>query len=251
MQRFQSYKFELRPTGPQQRQMRRIAGCCRFVFNGALAIQMRRRDLGVAPMDYAALNRQLTQWRRQPETIWLADVPLECLQQSLRNLERAFARYLRSQSQYPVYKRRGRSDSFYHKSNEIRLDQTASRVHLPKLGWVRYRNSRAVLGRIASVTISAAGERWFVSTLAGREVEPQVAHRPAIGIDMGVVRFATLSDWHDLYAAQQFQASREGTGCGPTFLEPKSQVQQQLEKGEKASPTHPHPDRQCAPRLPA
>jgi putative transposase len=123
MQRFQSYKFELRPTGPQQRQMRRIASCCRFVFNGALAVQMKRRDLGIAPLDYAALNSQLAQWRRRPESTWLADVPIECPQQSLRNLERAFARYHRSQSQYPVYKRRGGSDSFYYaKSNEIRID---------------------------------------------------------------------------------------------------------------------------------
>ena len=195
MLRFQSYKFELRPTGTQQIQMRRIAGCCRFVFNRALAIQIERRDQRAAPLDNAALNQQLAQWRRQPESAWLADVPAECLQRSLRNLEGAFARYRSSQSQYPTFKRRGRSDSFYYaKSNEVRVDQPHSRLLLPSLGWIRYRNSRAVPGRIASITISAAGNRWFVSILTGREVAPQVARGPAVGIDMGVVRFATLSN---------------------------------------------------------
>jgi len=190
MQRFQSYKFELRPTGNQQRQMRRIAGCCRFVFNGALAIQMKRRDQGVAPLDSAALSLLLAQWRRQPESPWLADVPIGCLQQSLRNLDRAYARY-----HNPVFKKRRRSDSFYYaKSNDIRIDQANSRLVLSKLGWIRYRNSREMLGRIVSVTISVAAERWFVSFLTGREVAPQIAQGPAVGIDMGVVRFATLSN---------------------------------------------------------
>ena len=39
MKRFQGFKFELRPNGEQQRQMRRFAGACRVVFNEALALQ--------------------------------------------------------------------------------------------------------------------------------------------------------------------------------------------------------------------
>ena len=36
MQRLQAFKYELMPNGEQRRQMRRFAGCCRFVFNKAL-----------------------------------------------------------------------------------------------------------------------------------------------------------------------------------------------------------------------
>jgi len=39
MERLQAFKFELMPTGEQQRDMRRFAGSCRFVFNKALAMQ--------------------------------------------------------------------------------------------------------------------------------------------------------------------------------------------------------------------
>jgi hypothetical protein len=140
---------------------------------------------------------------------------------------------------------------YYAKSKEIRIDQIASRLLLPKLGWIRYRNSRPMLGRLASVTITAAGERWFVSVLAGREVEPQAARGPAIGIDMGVVRFATLSDGTVYTPLNSFRRHEKALAVAPTFLEPKNQVQQQLEKGEKSGPTHPHTNRQCAPQLPA
>jgi putative transposase len=42
MKRRQTYKYELRPNSQQQRQMRRFAGSCRFVFNKTLALQNER-----------------------------------------------------------------------------------------------------------------------------------------------------------------------------------------------------------------
>ena len=77
------------------------------------------------------------------------------------------------------------------------LEQNNNRIWLPRLGWVRYRNSREVLGAVKNVTVSLAGGRWLVSIQTEREVEAPVhRHRSAtaVGIDMGVVRLATLSD---------------------------------------------------------
>jgi putative transposase len=195
MQRYQSYKFKLRPNGRQQSQARRIAGCCRFVFNQALAIQIQRRDQGEAELDFAALAQRLAQWRRYPESIWLADAPIGTQQQALRNLERAYARYRSHQAQFPTFKKRGRSDGFrYSDPGALKLDQANSRILLPSLGWLRYRNSRNVLGQVRNVTVSSSGKEWFAAILTEREVEPPVARGPAVGVDMGIVRFATLSD---------------------------------------------------------
>jgi putative transposase len=193
--RYQSYKFELRPTGDQIRWMRRIAGCCRFVFNLALATQKQRLEQGLTELDSVALCAQLAEWRRRPDSLWLADVPFGCLQQSIRNLESAYARFYNSQNRSPTFKKRGRSDGFrVSDRNKIKIDQKNGRLLLPKLGWVRYRNSRKMLGRLTNVTVSASGDKWFASILMGREVQAPIASGPAVGIDMGVVRFATLSD---------------------------------------------------------
>ncbi|MCR1097270.1 helix-turn-helix domain-containing protein, partial [Escherichia coli] len=35
VKRLQAFKFQLRPGGQQEREMRRFAGACRFVFNRA------------------------------------------------------------------------------------------------------------------------------------------------------------------------------------------------------------------------
>ncbi|MFC3331020.1 RNA-guided endonuclease InsQ/TnpB family protein [Paenalcaligenes hominis] len=75
------------------------------------------------------------------------------------------------------------------------LDQENSRIFLPKLGWVRYRNSREVLGTVKNVTVSHKAGKWFISIQTERDVEQPVPQgTSAVGIDMGVARFATLSD---------------------------------------------------------
>jgi putative transposase len=195
MQRLQAFKYELMPTGEQQRQMRRFAGSCRFVFNKALALQKERYEQGEKKLGYAGLCKLLTEWRNGPETPWLADAPVHPLQQALKDLERAYANFFAKRADFPRFKKKGQSDSFrYPDPKQIKLDQANSRIFLPKLGWLRYRNSRKVLGEVKNVTVSASGGKWFVSIQTEREVEQPIPNGGAVGIDMGIARFATLSD---------------------------------------------------------
>lgn len=76
----------------------------------------------------------------------------------------------------------------------MKLEQGNNRLFLPKLGWLRYRNSRTVEGEIKNVTVSQVCGKWYVSIQTEREVEIAVHQGDAIGIDMGIARFATLSD---------------------------------------------------------
>jgi len=70
-----------------------------------------------------------------------------------------------------------------------------ARIFLPKLGWMRLRLSREVLGTIKNATVSLNAGKWYVSIQTEREVaQPVPAASTAIGIDMGITRFATLSD---------------------------------------------------------
>ncbi len=57
MQRLQAFKYELMPTGDQQRDMRRFAGSCRFVFNQALALQKANHAAGGPFIGYVAMAR--------------------------------------------------------------------------------------------------------------------------------------------------------------------------------------------------
>ncbi len=196
MQRLQAFKYELMPTGEQQRDMRRFAGSCRFVFNKALALQKENYEAGGKFIGYVAMAKRLTEWRNGTETPWLKDSPVHPLQHALKALERAYKNFFGKRAAYPCFKKKGQRDSFrYPDSKQIKLDQTNGRIFLPKLGWLRYRNCRDVLGKVKNATVCRSGGKWFVSVQTEREVEQPVPQATsAIGIDMGITRFATLSN---------------------------------------------------------
>jgi putative transposase len=155
--------------------MRRFAGSCRFVFNKALALQSERHAQGEKKLGYAGL-KALTEWKAQPETLWLSDTPSQTLQQSLKNLERAYKNFFDKRADFPRFKKKGQSDSFRYPQG-IKLDQSNNRICLPKLGWIRYRNSRDVPGTVKNATVGYSCGKWFVSIQTEREVEQPASWR--------------------------------------------------------------------------
>jgi putative transposase len=196
MEQLQAYQFELRPSGAQRRLMRRFAGSCRYVYNRALALQQERYERRERKLGYAGLCRQLTAWRHDPATHWLAEAPVHPLQQALKNLVGAYRNFFEKRAASPRFKKRGFADSFrYPDLKEFRLDAPNRRIFLPKLGWIRVRWSRHVRGTPRNVTVASKAGRWWVSIQTRRTVSAPVhPSSTAIGIDVGVVRFATLSD---------------------------------------------------------
>jgi putative transposase len=191
MQRLQAFNYELMPPGDQQRDMRRFAGSCRFVFNKALALQKTNHEAGNKFIRYVEMANLLPAWK--VEFPWLKDAPSQALQHAIKNLDRAFTNFFEKRAAFPRFKKRGFGDNIRFPQG-FDLDQLNSRIFLPKLGWVRYRNSRDVLGTVKNITVSSRDGKWFVSIQTAREVEQPVARGDAVGIDMGIIRFATLSD---------------------------------------------------------
>jgi putative transposase len=153
VKRRQAYKFEVMENGSQQRDARRFAGACRFVFNKALALQEQNYKDGGKFIRYEAMAKHLIAWKKDPQTDWLKQAPSQALQQALKNLETAYRRFFDKIADRPTVKRRGQHDSFRFPQG-FKLDQANSRIFLPKLGWLRYRNSREVVGTPKNVTMS-------------------------------------------------------------------------------------------------
>ena len=196
MQRLQAFQYELMPNAETQRQLRRFAGSCRFVYNQALALQKANHEAGKKHLSYVTMAAWLPQWKREVGQEWLKDTPSQALQHALKHLDKAYQNCFAKRADYPRFKRKGSGDSFrYPDPKQIKLDQANRRIFLPKLGWIRYRNSREVWGELRNVTVSSQGGKWFVSIQTRREVElPATPVTTAIGIDLGIARFATLSD---------------------------------------------------------
>ena len=187
-----AFKFEIMPNGEQLRKMKQFCGCARFVFNRALAWQKERYEQdNNHKFSYSKTTSLLPHWKK--ELTWLKDCHSQVLQQSLKDLESAFKYFFEKRTAYPKFKCRGEKDSFRYPQG-IKLEQHNSRIYLPKIGWVRYRNSRDVVGEVKNVTVSQKCGKWFVSIQTEFEQAIPTHQGGEIGIDMGVARFATLSN---------------------------------------------------------
>jgi putative transposase len=192
----QAFKQELQPNGAQERSNRKFSGACRFVYNKALAFQKENYEAGNKFITYVEMAKKLTEWRNSEETFWLSEAPCHSLQHALKDLDRAYKNFFAGRAKFPCFKKKWNRSSFrYPDSQQIKLDQANSRIFLPKLGWVRYRKSREIVGKLCNVTISSNGAKWFASIQTEREVNsPKHPSTTAVGIDVGISRFATLSN---------------------------------------------------------
>ena len=214
--------------------MARFAGSCRFVYNKALAMQKANHEAGGKFIGYVAMAKELTEWRNGTQTPWLKDAPVHPLQHALKDLERAYKNFFAKRAAFPRFKKKGLRNSFrYPDAKQIKLDQANSRVFLPKLGWLRYRQSRDVLGRICNATVSQAGGKWFVSIQTEREVDQPVPQATtAIGIDMGITRFATFSDGSYLEPLASFKRHETALRKAQRYMSRKTKFSSNWKKAK-------------------
>ncbi len=189
--------------------MRRFAGACRFVFNRALARQNENHEAGNKYIPYGKMASWLVEWKNATETQWLKDSPSQPLQQSLKDLERAYKNFFQKRAAFPRFKKRGQNDAFRYPQG-VKLDQENSRIFLPKLGWMRYRNSRQVTSVVKNVTVSQSCGKWYISIQTENEVSTPV-HPSAsmVGLDAGVAKLATLSDGTVFEPVNSFQKNQK------------------------------------------
>lgn len=206
MKQRKAYKYRLKTKPNQAAMFRQQAGCSRFVWNKALGLQKERLDAGEKILGYAELCKTLTGWKKEEGTKFLAQAQSQTLQQTLKFLDQALREAFdkRNPKRFPRFKKKGRDTDSFRYPQGFKLDD--NRVFLPKIGWVGFRKSREIEGPPRNVTVSRRGEHWYVSIQTEAEVaEPIHPSVSAVGIDLGVARFATMSDGSFLEPLHSFR----------------------------------------------
>ena len=207
-----AFKFRLKVTPEISQKLGRFAGECRFVWNKSLSLNLTRLEQKLPIMWYEELNFWATLWKKTDEYGFLANLPSQVLQQKLKDLDKAFKDGFDKKQplkRIPKFKKKGLADSFRYPQG-FKVDQDKSKVFLPKIGWVSYRNSRKVLGVAKNITVSCKGTHWYLSIQTEYEAD-LLAHNSTsiVGIDMGVKHFATLSDGTVYAPLNSFKAKAE------------------------------------------
>ena len=207
-----AYRYRFYPTGDQAQQLARTFGCVRYVYNRALAERSRAWTQEQRRITHAETDKMLTAWKRDPETLWLAEPSKGPLQATLRNLQTAFVNFWQKRAKYPSFKKRGKAvdsatyfrNCFTYRSGQLTL---AKQDQPLKIVWSRPLPEGADPSQV-TVSRNARGQ-YHISILVETTVETLPVTTSRVGIDAGITTLVTLSTGEKIANPKHEKRDRE------------------------------------------
>ena len=176
-----SFKIRIYPNKEQSVMINKNIGCCRFIYNSMLAERKdayeRLKDDKKSLWEY----KYKTEKQYKEEFEWLKEAESSSLQQSGRDLSRAYSNFFcslqnkRGNSGFPKFHKKGVKDSYrvMLNSGNIKFDFENRKIKVPKIGWIKYRDNRVFdTSFVSSITVSKSKtNKYFVSVLCQFEID--------------------------------------------------------------------------------
>ncbi len=195
MEYMKGYKFRLYPNKAQAILLNKTLGCCRFVFNHFLSVRRDSWENDKKSVSYNETSALMTQLKSDENHLWLKEVDSIALQQSLRDLDVAYKNFFKYNRGYPNFKsRRNRRQSYRTQNSGKKIRVEGKRIKLPKVGLVRFEQSREIKGRILNATVTkTATDKYFVSLCVEEDIADNLRQNDGgqIGLDVGLKEFCT------------------------------------------------------------
>ena len=199
-----SFKTEINPTEEQKARIRRTIGTCRYVYNFYLGHNKALHDNGEKFMT----GKSFSLWLNNeyiPDNLdktWIREVYSKAVKKSIEDGCTAFTRFFKHQSDFPKFKKKGKSDvkMYFVRNNPKDCQCERHRLKIPTLGWVRIKEKGYIPTTrdgymIRSGTVSVKAGRFYVSVLVEiPDVNIDNNSNEGIGIDLGLKDFAIISN---------------------------------------------------------
>ena len=212
MLQMKAYYFRIYPNKEQQELINKTIGCCRFVFNNALANQRKNETMWYVVEEMVQSGQLIkNNWRAsffsaneaknnlktlKKTNAFLKEVDSIALQASIENLGEAYKRYYKKLGNRPKFKSKKHQVLSYTTkmvNNNIKLNGKA--IVLPKLNGVKIKQSRPVEGTIKRAVVSKKGSgKYYISIIAEVDIAKLPSSNNKIGVDVGLKSFAITSD---------------------------------------------------------
>ena len=198
-----SFKTEINPTEEQKARIRKTIGTCRYVYNFYLSHNKALHDNGEKFMT----GKSFSLWLNNeyipdnPDKTWIREVYSKAVKKSIEDGCAAFTRFFKHQSDFPKFKKKGKSDvkMYFVRNNPKDCQCERHRLKIPTLGWVRIKEKGYIPTTkdgymIRSGTVSVKAGRFYVSVLVEiPDVNINNNLNEGIGIDLGLKDFAVIS----------------------------------------------------------
>lgn len=184
------YKFRIYPNKTQKKQIEKIFGCTRFVYNFFLAKSEEDYKQGNKFSSTYDNQKILTSMKKDPEFEFLKQSDSQALNQAIVNLGLAYSKFFKKLADRPKFKKKSHDQSYttFVTNNPSTLSIRAKRIFIPKIGWVRIKQHRSVSGKVTSGTVSrTASGKYFISLhCQNSEVACFEETNSEVGFDLGI-----------------------------------------------------------------
>lgn len=194
-----SYKYRIYPNKQQEELIKKTFGCCRFVYNYFLDLQIKEYKENNKLINFYEMSKSLTKLKSEME--WLREPDKYALQKTLKYLDFAYKMFFDGHNGHPKFKSK---KQHYHSYTTNYIKTTAGgnirycgcRIKLPKLGMVKIKGNLIPQGRILNAIISQVPSGKYYVSLCCTDVEIKPFEKTGnkIGIDLGIKDFAITSD---------------------------------------------------------
>ena len=205
-----AFKYRIYPNKKQQELIQKTFGCTRFVYNYYLNKRKEMYENDKTTFTYNMCSKDLTNLKKDLE--WLKEVDSVGLQSSLKDLDYAYQKFFKEHTGYPKFKsKKNRYKSYKTKNTNNCLDFINKHIKLPKLGLVKVRDKQIPQGRILNATISQEPNGHYYCSLCCTDIEFEQYPKTNknVGIDLGLVDFAILSDGIKIENPQFYEQSEK------------------------------------------
>jgi transposase len=188
-------RYRLYPTSAEQAALLEQCGYARYMWNLALEQwSMWTRDKGATP-GFTEQCRQLTEVRAAFD--WLRAGSQTVQQQALRDFDQAVKNFYAGTHRRPTWRKAGLHEGFRivgaQACRVMKVNRKWAKVNVPKVGWVKFRLSRAIPdAKSYRVTCDRVG-RWYLAFAVIPEPIPAPGTGEVVGVDRGVTVSAALS----------------------------------------------------------
>lgn len=190
------FKYRIYPNDVQIQKIEQCFGNARYIYNYFLDYKTKQYKENKVSLSYTKCSSLLTNLKKDENHIWLNLSDSMALQESLKDLDRAYKNFFNHNSDYPCFHSKHNKQSYRtrNQKNNIRLSDK-THIHLPTLGDIKIKMSRLPIGKINNATISKTKTgKYFVSLNLEYEQELKLNNRQQIGIDVGIKNFYTDSN---------------------------------------------------------
>lgn len=184
-------RFKLKPNKTQIKLLNQNFGCVRFIYNHCLAMKNELYKDGKQKFNYVDMSKHITDLKRHEETSWLKNADNISLQRSAWDLCGAFQNFFEHRARFPKFHKKNTKQSYRTRVGKI----VGNRVRIPKIGMVKFIQSRDICGRILNATITkTASNKYFISFCVELDDNFTDSLPNEIGIDVGIKHFYTDSN---------------------------------------------------------